>query len=77
MASGMVWGKKNWTPIPDGKEIIWRPETDEHSEAIRIVDRPYELKEDEYYLDSIEDDYVEQNPEAGMIHPDDIEEDVE
>ena len=32
-------------PIPDGKVIIWRPETDDYSEAIKIVDGPYDLRE--------------------------------
>ena len=75
MASGMVWGKI-FTPIPDGKEVIWREEANYYSEAIKIVDRPYELKEDEHYLDDLEDYYVEQNPLAELIHPDDMEEDV-
>ena len=61
------------TPIPDGREIIWRGETEEHSEAIKIVDRHYEVKEDEYYLDDLEDHYIEQNPLAELIHPGDME----
>ena len=67
------------TPIPDGKVIIWRGETNENSEAIKIVDRSYELREDpydEYYLDDLEESHVEQNYEAELIHPDDMEEDV-
>ena len=73
-------GHKVLTPIPDGKVIIWRPETDEYSEAIKIVDGAYDLREDpydEYYLDDLEDSYIENNPEAELIHPDDMEEDEE
>ena len=66
--------RKKLTPIPDGMEVIWRGETDEHSEAIKIVDRHYELKEDESYLDNLEDPCIEQNPLADLIHPDDLEE---
>jgi len=74
------FGPKILTPIPDGKVIIWRPENDKHSEAIRIVDGAYDLREyphEEYYLDDVEDSYIENNPEAEMIHPDDMEEDEE
>ena len=37
-------GHKNLTRIPDGKVIVWRPETDEYSEAVKIVDGPYDLR---------------------------------
>jgi len=60
--------------------IIWRGETDEYSEAMKIVDWVYDLREypyDEYYLNDLEDSYVEQHPLAELIHPDDMEEDEE
>jgi hypothetical protein len=60
--------------------ILWRGETEEYSEASKIVDGPYDLSEDpydEHYLDDLEYYYVEQNPEAESIHLDDMEEDEE
>ena len=77
--NGIRSGVGKNTHIPDGKVIIWRGKTDEYCEAIKIVDGPYDLREDPYderYLDDLEDYYVEQNPLAELIHPDDMEEDV-
>jgi len=70
-------GHKVLTRIPDGKVIVWRPETDEYSEAVKIVDGPYDLKEDESFLDDLEDTAYDYRPEAELIHPDDMEEDEE
>ena len=68
--------EKILTPLPDGKVIIWRPETDEYSEAIKIVDGAYDLREypyDESYLDDIEDNAYDYDSDNELMHPDDVE----
>ena len=75
MASAMVWGKI-LTPIPDGKVIIWRPENDKHSEAIKIVDGAYDLRgypHEESYLDDVEDNAYDYDSDNELMHPDDVD----